>query len=237
MATLKTSDRTRVEAFPAAVIFDLDGTLVDSSRDLAQAANAARAAVGLPPLALAAVVGHVGDGVEMLVRRCVADGTGRRPDDLPATEVAAAFAIFAKVYAAHTVDQTRCYPGVEAMLDRCAGRVLCVATNKARVYTTRILTDLGLARRFARVIAGDDVPARKPAPEHLAACLAGLAVAPAQVAVVGDGLNDVWAARAFGAFSVAVTYGLTAPGVLAAAEPDALAGSPAEVARILGLTT
>lgn len=235
MATLKTDDHGRRGAFPAAVIFDLDGTLVDSRQDLARAANAARAALGLAPLSLAAVVGHVGDGVEMLIRRSLADGTGRGPQQLPPAEVAAALAVFSDVYAAHLVDQTRCYPGVEAMLERCAGRVLCVATNKARAFTVRILAELGLDRRFARVVAGDDISARKPAPGHLAACLEGMAIPPVRVAVVGDGLNDVQAARAYGAFCVGVTYGLTDPAVLAAARPDALASSPDEVVRRLGI--
>lgn len=221
--------------FPAAIIFDLDGTLIDSGRDLAAAANAARCEVGREPLPVATAVGYVGDGVELLVRRMLAHGTTTPPELVATAEVVPGLAAFRAFYAAHALDHTRCYPDVEVMLDACGCCPLFVATNKSREFTRRILAALGLAGRFARVVAGDDVAARKPAPEHLAACLVGCEVPPARVAVVGDGTNDVHAARAFGAVAVAVTYGLTPRAALLAAAPDLVADSPRDVVRVLGL--
>lgn len=221
--------------FPAAIIFDLDGTLVESGRDLAEAANAARSELGRDPLPEAVATGYVGDGVETLVRRVLAHGTAASPEQVAADDVAAGLAAFRAFYTAHALDHTCCYPGVEAMLEACRGRPLFVATNKPHKFTRHILDALGLAGRFARVVAGDDVPARKPDPAHLAACLAGYDVLPARVAVVGDGVTDVRAARAFGAVAVAVTYGLTPRARLLAAAPDLVAESPGDVARVLGL--
>jgi phosphoglycolate phosphatase len=221
--------------FPAAVIFDLDGTLIDSGRDLAAAANAARSEVGREPLPDATAIGYVGDGVEMLVRRMLAHGTATPAPRVPPAEVARGLTAFRAFYATHALDHTRCYPEVEAMLDACGPRPLFVATNKSRQFTRQILEALGLATRFARVVAGDDVPGRKPEPDHLAACLAGYDVPPVRVAVVGDGTNDVRAARAFGALAVAVTYGLTPRAELLAVAPDFLADSPRDVIRVLGL--
>ncbi len=221
--------------FPAAIIFDLDGTLVDSGQDVARAANAARRELGRDPLPEAVAIGYVGDGVEILVRRALAHGTSASPAHVAADDVAAGLAAFRVFYTAHALDHTHCYPGIEAMLDACRGRPLFVATNKPREFTRQILDALELAGRFARVVAGDDVPARKPDPVHLAACLAGYDVPPARVAVVGDGVTDVRAARAFGAVAVAVTYGLTPRERLLAATPDLVAESPLDVARVLGL--
>jgi phosphoglycolate phosphatase len=207
-----------------AFIFDLDGTLADSGADLTLSANHMRAQLGLPGLSLPVVLGFVGDGASMLVRRLLAQPA--HPDDAPPPvdddAVRRGVALFQAHYARHCLDATALYPGVRETLD-CFGAVpLAVATNKPAVFTRTILVGLGIAGCFRRIVAADDVPRRKPDPGHLTACLDGLAVAPAEVVVVGDSPNDILAARGIGAVAVGATYGLTLPALVRAAAPDLL---------------
>jgi phosphoglycolate phosphatase len=219
-----------------AVIFDLDGTLVDTGADIAAAANVARQASGLEPLPAAVVTGYVGNGVQRLLERVLGHDleTGRRRDDVPAAAVAAGLARFAEHYAAHLLDCTALYPGIAELLAALRDRPLFLATNKPRRFTLAILAGLGLDDRFRRVVAGDDVTARKPDPAHLAACLAGTDLPPREVVVVGDSPNDVLAARGLGCRVVGVTWGLVPVARLAAAEPDALVDDARALARELG---
>lgn len=211
----------RVGAF----IFDLDGTLVDTGADIVLCANHVRATLGLPELSLPVVLGFVGDGVSMLVRRLLAHSA--HPDDAPQAAVddeavRRALALFQAHYARHCLDATALYPGVRETLDRFAAVPLAVATNKPASFARTILAGLGIADRFRRIVAADDVPRRKPDPGHLTACLDGLAMAPADVVVVGDSPNDILAARGIGAVAVGATYGLTLPALVRAAAPDLL---------------
>ena len=202
----------RVRAF----VFDLDGTLVDSGADIAAAANHGRAAVGRPPLPAEVLIGFVGDGIEMLVRRALAHD-GEPPDD---ATLATALAAMRDHYARHCTDATRLYPGVLEVLHHFRRLPLHVATNKPRAFTERILHALAVDGAFRRVVAADDVTRKKPDPEPLVRCLEGLDVSPDEVAVVGDSPNDVLAARALGAISVGAAYGLTPRERLLAARPD-----------------
>lgn len=179
------------------VIFDLDGTLVDSGRDIAAAANHARAAAGLPPLSDAVAIGYVGDGVQRLLERALAHdlATGGPGPAITADRLERGLADFAAYYERHLLDHTRLYPGIAELLAGLADRELMVATNKPRRFTEAILAELGIGRRFARIVAGDDVTSRKPDPAHLAACLAGTGLGPDDGVMVGDSPNDVLAAR------------------------------------------
>jgi len=211
----------RVGAF----IFDLDGTLADSGADITFSANHMRAMLGLPGLSLSVVLGFVGDGASMLVRRLLAHRA--HPDDAPPAvaddeAIRRAVALFQTHYARHCLDATVLYPGVRETLDRFAALPLAVATNKPAAFTRTILAGLGIAGCFRRIVAADDVPCRKPDPGHLTACLDGLVVAPADVVVVGDSPNDILAARGIGAVAVGATYGLTPPALVRAAAPDLL---------------
>jgi len=210
----------RVGAF----IFDLDGTLVDSGADIALSANHMRATLGLPELPLPVVLGFVGDGASMLVRRLLAHPAhpGDAPPAVDDEAVRRAVALFQIHYARHCLDATTLYPGVRETLDRFAALPLAVATNKPAAFARTILAGLGIAGRFRRIVAADDVPRRKPDPGHLTACLDGLAVAPVDVVVVGDSPNDILAARGIGAVAVGATYGLTSPALVRAAAPDLL---------------
>jgi phosphoglycolate phosphatase len=218
------------------IVFDLDGTLVDSGRDIAAAANHARLSLDLPPLDSSVAIGYVGDGVQRLLERVLAHdpvaGPGARC--VSEAELAAGLAGFREHYAAHLLDSTVLYPGIAELLDRLVERRLFVATNKPRSFTLAIMRGLGIADRFERIVAGDDVAGRKPDPAHLAACLAGTGLTAGQVTVVGDSPHDILAARAFGCRSVGVTWGLVAAVVLAAAGPDALVDDVAGLAAVLG---
>ena len=209
----------------AAFVFDLDGTLIDSGRDIARSANAVRVHFGLPALDEARAVSFVGDGVGVLMERVLgADATA--PD---AARLAEGLTVFNDHYGRHCLDHTRLYPGVLEVLRRFSRYPLMVATNKPRDFTLRILSGLRADGAFRRIVAGDDVAAKKPDPEMIAAALAGLDVTPAEVAVVGDSPHDVLAARALGCVAVGCTYGLVEPGRLRAADPDHVIGAFTEL--------
>jgi phosphoglycolate phosphatase len=203
------------------VIFDLDGTLVDSVADLAHAGNAARGAVGLAPLAEAAVARCVGDGVDRLIERLVPEPALRAP----------AKQAFERHYAEHCCDRTRPYPGIAELLARLAGAgwVLAVATNKPLAFTRRILAAAGIADRFAEVRGGDGP--RKPDPGQLSDILRATGAAAARSWMVGDHHTDVRAGHAAGCRVLFCTWGLGHRDGLAA---DAEAARPGDIPALLG---
>ena len=164
----------------ATFIFDLDGTLVDSGRDIAEAANHARGALGRPVLPLEQVMTYIGDGVPMLLRRCFAVEDPDPADDL----LTAARKAFDDHYGRHCLDHTRLFPGVLDVLRRLSRFPLMVATNKPRRFTDQMLGGLHIDGAFRRIVAGDDVVNKKPDPEMILLCLEGLDVQPSEVAVV-----------------------------------------------------
>jgi phosphoglycolate phosphatase len=203
----------RVEA----LIFDLDGTLIDSGRDIAASANFARGHFGLPQLDEDVAVSFVGDGVVTLLERTLTiDGLAPEPE-----QVEEGLSVFREHYANHCLDTTVLYPGVLETLMHFHRLPLMIATNKPRSFTDAILTALHIDGAFGRVVTADEAP-RKPDPAQLVLCLEGLDIEPADVAVVGDSPNDIRAARALGAVAVGVTYGLKPAGVIKAEKPDAV---------------
>ena len=223
----------RAEAF----IFDLDGTLIDSGLDIALSANFTRVHFGLPELPVPVVKSYVGDGVARLLDRTLGhdDRTGLTGDDgrpVPEDMHAEAMGVFADHYGRHLLDNTRLFPGVLEVLARFRRIPVHLATNKPRAFTDPILAGLHLAGAFGAVVCGDETPARKPDPAHLRLCLEGQDIDPAAVVVVGDSPNDVHAARALGAVSVACTFGLVAPGLLKSSQPDFTIGAMSELAAL-----
>ena len=221
----------------AAFIFDLDGTLIDSGRDIAASANFTRGHFQLPRLPEETVRGYVGDGVQRLLQRALGHDvrtglTGEAGLPVADDQLDEALAVFADHYGRHLLDTTRPYPGVLEILSRFQAFPLHVATNKPREFTMQILGGLHLDGAFRRVVGGDEVPARKPDPGHLQACLEGLNVPPEQVVMVGDSPNDVLAARALGAVSVGCTFGLVPPGTVKAAGPDLILERFADLADL-----
>jgi phosphoglycolate phosphatase len=208
------------------VVFDLDGTLVDSSRDLATAVNAtlARLSPGAPELPLGQVRSFIGDGARILLSRSLAAaGLGHAPEQ--------AVPVFLEAYAACLLDTTRLYPGIVEALDALADRALAVLTNKPGALSRRLLDGLGVLSRFGRVLGGDEI-VRKPDPSGLLRLLAENAVAPDAAVMVGDSANDVLTARAAGVASVGVSWGFDTARLLAAG-PGILIHGPGELTRVL----
>jgi phosphoglycolate phosphatase len=187
------------------VAFDLDGTLVDSRLDLAEAVNRARADLGLPPLAVAQVLGMVGEGARNLVRRAL----GGDPE--PAL-LERAFESFLAHYDRVCLERTRPFPGVDGLVRRLAGRLpLAVVTNKPERFSRRIVEHLGWGALFAAVIGGDTLPVRKPDPAVLRLAAERLGVAPGELLLVGDSRVDAEAAEGAGARLVLVAWGFARP--------------------------
>ena len=205
------------------IIFDLDGTLVDSRQDLATAINAMRAEYGRPALGLDVVTSHVGDGARTLVARCLA-GTAIDPDD--------ALPRFKRHYALHLFDVTTCYPGVREMLEACAAaHVRCaVVTNKPEAATREILRRASIAPHFAPVFGGDSLEWHKPDPRIMHAVLDQWGIGAAEAVVVGDHDTDIAAAHGAGMKAVFLKSGF---GRIREEQPDWIVSDMDEARRIL----
>jgi phosphoglycolate phosphatase len=208
------------------LVFDLDGTLVDSSRDIAAAANAAirRLAPGAAEIPLDAILSFVGEGARLLVERSLGyAGLGFSPDEV--------LPVYLECYAARLLDTTHLYPGVAEALDALAGTTLAVLTNKPGDLSRALLAGLGVAPRFARIWGAGDVPSRKPDPEGLLRLMAETGAFSGETWMVGDSATDVAAARAAGVRVAGVTWGFH-PGALRAAGPDLLIDRPGALASL-----
>ena len=186
-----------------AILFDLDGTLVDSVPDLAAAANTLLGELGRPPLSLAQVTGMVGDGAAKLVERALA---ASGVTDAPPSRV---LDRFLALYEADPTRLTRAYDGVSQVLDQlaAAGFRLGVCTNKPERATRAVLSGLRLERYFPVVLGGDSGPTRKPDAGPLCTAVERLGSQPGSAAMIGDHRNDVAAARAAGMPVIFARYG------------------------------
>ena len=208
------------------LVFDLDGTLVDSSRDIAAAVNAALARVspGASPIPLDAILSFVGEGARVLVERSLR----HRGLELPADDV---LAVYLERYRERLLDTTRLYPGMAEALEALAGTTLAVLTNKPGDMSRAILEGLGVAARFTRILGAGDVPARKPDPAGLLHLMAGVGASAGETWMVGDSATDVGAARAAGVRVAGVAWGFH-PEALRAARPDRLVDRPQDLASL-----
>lgn len=190
--------------FPfAALIFDLDGTLIDSAPDMTRVVNRTLARFGRPPVTEEQVRGMVGDGSAMLVRRAFAASGGGELDDAAAGDV---LRDYLDAYYEDS-EPSRLYPGVAETLRDLAGRGvrLGLCTNKPERISRKLLELLGLSDLFGAVAGGDTLPVKKPDGRHLGWVLEQLG--GGRAAMVGDNGNDVKAARAVGVPVVAMSYG------------------------------
>jgi 2-phosphoglycolate phosphatase len=195
------------------VVFDLDGTLVDSRRDIAEAANHALEKAGLPRLPHDELESYVGDGAPLLMARAARI-------DVKDAKTQSMVVDFLDYYAEHPLDHTLMMPGALEALEALESYALGVCTNKPRRTSVAVLHGLGLEARFKGIVAGDDLPQRKPDPAMVHEAARKLGVPVAEVVMVGDGPQDVLSGRAAGAYTVGVRGGIQALDRLVASEPD-----------------
>jgi 2-phosphoglycolate phosphatase len=208
------------------VIFDLDGTLIDSREDIARAVNHALARHGFAELPLETISGYVGDGAVKLLE----SATGLSADD---PSIPALYASFIDYYAAHPVVTTQVFPGVFPALDALSGLLLSVCTNKPRLTTDLILRALELTPRFRAVVAGDDLPRKKPDPLPIVHLAERLGLPLSELVVVGDGAQDIAAGRAAGVRTIGVRHGIQPLEKMLAEGPDQVIGSLLELPALL----
>ena len=188
-----------------AVLFDLDGTLIDSRADLAAAVNRMRTLHALLPLPLETITAFVGDGIRMLAVRAL-EGTTVDPD-LAAAEIGA-------TYAEHLTDATTAYPGVDAGLRalHAAGHALALVTNKPALHARRLLDHFQWTPLFSVFLGGGDTPELKPSPVPLQTAMQRTGHSPANTWMVGDHHTDLEAARRAGIRSIFLESGIGTPG-------------------------
>ena len=211
------------------VIFDLDGTLIDSSRDLANSVNATRAHLHLPPLENQTVYSYVGNGAPVLIRRVLG------PEYTDA-EVQAALAYFLAYYRDHMLDYTKLYAGVREVLDRFhdAGVRMAVLTNKPVRFSQAIIDGLGLTSHFTRVYGGNSFEQKKPNPIGIETLMAECGAAREGTLMVGDSSVDVQTARNANVMACGVAWGFQ-PETFADCPPDFLIHRPEELAaQVMG---
>lgn len=204
------------------LIFDLDGTLIDSKLDLALSVNATRHHLALPPLPHEQIYGYIGHGAPMLIRRSLGP-------DASEHQIETALRFFLDYYGAHLLDNTVAYPDVREALERMQGRALAVLTNKPTGFSRQILVGLGLAPLFRWIYGGESFERRKPDPMGVAVILEQVGTGPREAIVVGDSEIDVATGRNAGVWTCGVTYGLGAEG-LRAVPPDLVVGNLLELA-------
>jgi phosphoglycolate phosphatase len=208
------------------IIFDLDGTLIDSADDLALSMNATRRRFGLPEIDPALIYSYIGNGAAVLVQRAMGG-------HLPEEQLADALKFFLQFYRTHALEHTRLYPGIrESVLDLYrAGHQLAVLTNKPVRISTDIIGALGLAPLFLRIYGGDSFPAKKPDPAGVLALMAEAGVSAAATLLVGDSGVDVRTARNAGVRCCGVAWGFQPEG-FEVDPPDTLIHSPGELLKL-----
>jgi phosphoglycolate phosphatase len=211
------------------IIFDLDGTLIDSRLDLAHSVNATRKHMGLAPLDNDRVYSYVGNGAPVLIRRAIGEQASE-------AEVAAALEFFLQYYSEHKLDYTTLYPGVREALERlrAAGKKMAVLTNKPVRVSRAIVEGLGTGSYFFQVYGGNSFDFKKPHPIGVHTLMREASAAADRTLIVGDSSVDVETARNAGVKVYGVTYGFQ-PESLEETPPDWKADRMEEVAdRLLG---
>ena len=218
------------------LVFDLDGTLIDSAQDLCNSVNAALEQFDLGPLPDPAIAGFVGNGAPLLMRRSLAMAGGVAPEQVDEKLLAEAYDFFLRYYREHKLDFTYAYEGVlEALAalkdlhDAPGGtpRTMAVLTNKPVRPARGICEGLGMADYFLHIYGGDSFPVKKPDPLGLRTLMAETGAGPQETVMIGDSQVDVETARNAGAWSVLCKFGF-GPEKRMEARPDVLVDRAAD---------
>jgi len=231
------------------IVFDLDGTLIDSKEDLALSVNLMRGEMGQTPLEYELIASYVGQGVGVLVRRALGNG---KPEAVPDADVERGVDIFLRTYRLHMLDHTVTYDGVREALAELDGRQsppssqsvargltvprkMAVLTNKPVIFSRAILAGLGIASHFAFVYGGNSPElnqTKKPDPVGVFKLMGDTGATAEQTLMVGDSDTDVLTGRNAGVWTCGVTYGIGSH-TLEATPPDALLGDLRELPPLL----
>lgn len=223
------------------LVFDLDGTLIDSAQDLCNSVNAALQEFSLGPLPDPAIAGFVGNGAPMLMRRALSMATGASLDAIDEQLFKNAYEFFLKYYREHKLDFTYAYEGVLEALKalrelhlchECPSRTMAVLTNKPVRPARGICEGLGLADYFLHIYGGDSFPVKKPDPLGMRSLMEETGATPEETVMIGDSKVDVETARNAGAWSLGCAFGF-GPQNLMETPPDVLVDSAAEWTRAL----
>ncbi|WP_018987243.1 phosphoglycolate phosphatase [Methylophilus methylotrophus] len=215
------------------VMFDLDGTLLDTAPQIAEAANRMLVALGKPMLPQAQIASYIGEGVQNLIKRCL---TGSVHTEPAAEEFARAQPLYHGFYEANATE-SQAFAGVLPALQQLKklGYHLACVTNKPEKFTLPLLQEAGLADFFEVIISGDSLPKKKPDPLPLLHICQKLGVLPAEAVLVGDSETDIQAAHAAGCFVVTVPYGYNQGRAIDAAMVDATIQQLTDVVDLLEL--
>lgn len=213
------------------ILFDLDGVLIDSGRDIMNAVNWTLGQYGLPALPYEIVKSHVGHGAAELLARCFGEfGSGHRETE------ARALAVYKTRYLDYSVVETTLYPGVEEGLNRLSGLAMAVVTNKPGVLAHQILSALGIRHHFGSLIAPEVLTRMKPDPEGLHLAMKELGLQAQETLMAGDTWSDIEAGQRAGIRTFGALWGLGEIQALRDSKPDWLAETfPELVDVVLGV--
>ncbi|MBI5166273.1 MAG: HAD-IA family hydrolase [candidate division NC10 bacterium] len=205
-------------------IFDMDGTLINSKRDLAVSTNFALRELGFPELSPEEIYAYIGDGIHVLMMRSLPEAERRRLEE--------AVNLFRSHYGEHLLDTTCLYPHVRETLEHFRAKKKTIATNKPLDFAVKILKSLGIEAYFDLVLGGESTENRKPHPEPAERILRELQVPQGLAAMVGDSPVDIEMGKRAGLITCAVTYGLRGREELERAGPDFLLDGFSELVQI-----
>jgi len=219
-----------------AILFDLDGTLVDSSRDIVTSVNLTLNHFGFNPIDYHKCIGFIGDGIRMLVKRAFAEVLFNDPEsDLDAELLNNADIQYRNFYSEHLLDTSIPYPDVKNTLSLLTDFPMAVISNKAFIYTKHILEHFDLDRFFNPILGGDSLDRTKPDPAPLFHVANQYHISPNNCLMIGDSEKDIAAAQAAGMPVCAVTYGMRPKVILEDMNPDFLVASFPDLLKIISL--
>jgi len=214
-------ERTPMKIQVDMMIFDLDGTLITSGRDIADAVNHTLVSFGLPVKSYHEIIQWIGDGIQPLISRALGEENNRHFQD--------ALAMFSDYYEKHMLDTTVPYEGIHEALQFFSDTKKIILSNKRVYYAKRIIDALSLSKHFVDIIGADSTPYKKPDSRVVLPVLQGYAVRKERAVMIGDGVNDLVLANNTGMVSCAFLGGLTEPNRLLALSPDVTYENPRDL--------